>query len=143
MIAERCPNCGLRFERIEGHWIGAIGINTVATFALILFLLIASLIIFINSDVPRWYIAVGLVVVGGGIPPLIDPFTRTFWTAIDIAMRPLEPFEVDWQVVDPYAVSRAPIPSHHDGNTFAPDALSSSGTDEPLSKPETDPNEDP
>ncbi len=75
------------------------------TFAVILCLLIASLIVFINTDVPRWSIAIGLVVLAGSIPPLIDPFTRTFWTAIDIAMRPLEAFEVDWVVVDPEALT--------------------------------------
>ncbi len=106
-IAERCPRCGLKFERIEGHWVGSIGLNTIITFGTVLLALIGSLIFFINSDIPRWYVAVGLGVVALVLPPFIDPFTRTFWTAIDVAMRPLEATEVDWTVVDPDAVRSA------------------------------------
>lgn len=75
--------------------------NTIITFALVALALIVSLVLSINSDVPRWYLAVGLGVVALAVPPFIDPFTRTLWTAIDLAMRPLEPSEVDWTVVDP------------------------------------------
>jgi hypothetical protein len=126
-ISERCPRCGLKFERIEGHWIGAIGINTVVTFAVILGLLIASLIAFVDSDVPRWYIALGLMMVAASIPPLLDPFTRTFWTAIDIAMRPLEAFEVDWRIVDPAALKARPGSAvDPDGNTGIGGALGTS-----------------
>ena len=28
-MVERCPKCNLRFERIEGHWVGAVGMNTI------------------------------------------------------------------------------------------------------------------
>lgn len=149
VISERCPRCGLKFERIEGHWIGAIGTNTVVTFALILVLLISSLIAFVNTDVSRWYITGGLVVVAASIPPFIDPFTRTFWTAIDIAMRPLEAYEVDWTVVDPAAVAKGVIPSESkvSGNTPEGESLSSPGiTREPVEAEDQDvthQNEDP
>lgn len=32
VMVERCPRCRLRFERVEGHWIGAIGMNTIISF---------------------------------------------------------------------------------------------------------------
>ena len=93
--------------------------NTIITFATILVLLVGSLVIFINSDIPRWWIAAGLVFLALAIPPLIDPFTRTFWTAIDIAMRPLEAHEVDWTIVAPVSVN------DDDGNTDGNNALTS------------------
>lgn len=118
-ISERCPRCGLKFERIEGHWIGAIGMNTIVTFATLLLLLIVGLVVLLNSEVSRWAVTVFLMIVAVTVPPLIDPFTRTFWTAIDLSMRPLEAHEVDWTVVDPSFVP--PI----GGNTGDGDALTS------------------
>lgn len=103
-ISERCPRCGLKFERIEGHWIGAIGMNTILTFGTLLVLLAVVMVIVVGSDVPRWWIAGGGVVLALAIPPTIDPFTRTLWTAIDIGMRPLEAHEVDWTIVAPETV---------------------------------------
>ncbi len=100
-ISERCPRCGLKFERIEGHWIGAIGMNTIITFGFLLVVLAITMIIVVGSDVPRWWIATGGVAFALVIPPSIDPFTRTLWTAIDIGMRPLEAHEVDWTIVAP------------------------------------------
>lgn len=35
-MVERCPRCGLNLERIEGHWIGALGMNTIVTFGAVL-----------------------------------------------------------------------------------------------------------
>ena len=32
-MVERCPKCNLRFERIEGHWVGAVGMNTIFCFS--------------------------------------------------------------------------------------------------------------
>jgi uncharacterized protein (DUF983 family) len=32
-MVERCPRCALRFERIEGHWTGDLGINTIVVAA--------------------------------------------------------------------------------------------------------------
>lgn len=96
--------------------------NTIITFGLVLIALIASLIVFINRDISQWYVAIGLGFLALTIPPIIDPFTRTFWTAIDIAMRPLEATEVDWTVVDPEAVGVEPTRgegSSADGNTPA------------------------
>ena len=28
-MADRCPTCGLASDRVAGHWIGAVGINTI------------------------------------------------------------------------------------------------------------------
>lgn len=98
-MVEDCPGCGLHFERIEGHWIGAIGINTIVSFALLGIVVIVGAILTYpdGSTVRLILIAVGSAFVG---PTFFYPLSKTLWTAIDIMMRPLEPHEVDWTQVE-------------------------------------------
>ena len=87
-----CPRCQFRFERQEGHFIGAIGINTVLTFGALLMTLVIGLIL-------SWPgVAVGPILIVGsaisiGLPLLLHPVCRMLWTAIDLLMQPLEPGE--------------------------------------------------
>lgn len=97
-MADRCHRCGLRFERIEGHWIGAIGINTIVSFGILLGSLIVSLIVTF-PDFPVVPLMVFHIALAAVVPTVFFPISRTLWTAIDIAMRPLEADEVDWTVV--------------------------------------------
>jgi uncharacterized protein (DUF983 family) len=95
VMVEDCPRCDLHFERIEGHWLGAVGLNTIVTFGVLFVVLIGSLIL----AYPEFPIAPLLVVnigVAVLVPLLFHASSRTGWTAIDILMRPLEPHEVDW-----------------------------------------------
>ena len=91
MVA-RCPRCGYLFEREDGQFIGAVGMNTVITFGLLLVVLVSGFIA-TSPDTP----AVPLALIGAGIavvaPVVIYPFSKTTWTAIDLAMTPLEPGE--------------------------------------------------
>jgi uncharacterized protein (DUF983 family) len=98
-MAERCPNCGLTFGRFEGQWIGAIGINTIVSFFILMITIVVSFAVtYPDSDTKLLIgIAVGVAVL---MPILLFPFSRTFWMAIDISMTPLEPHEVDWRKVD-------------------------------------------
>ena len=82
-MVERCPKCNLRFERIEGHWVGAVGVNTIFSFAL-LFLGLAIFFFVTYPDIPMggW-----VFVFAGGygfVPLLFYPSSKTLWTAIDI-----------------------------------------------------------
>lgn len=98
-MAERCPRCGLVFERIEGHWVGAIGLNTIVSFTT----LVVVLAIGVGATIPDIPVGplVTVTVTAAVIVPLaFYPVSRTLWTGIDIAMRPLEPFEVDWTKLD-------------------------------------------
>lgn len=97
-MAERCHNCGLVFERIEGHWIGAIGMNTIVTFGAVLVFVIIAVGLTI-PDIPVAPLVAGNIAVAAVVPVLFYPASRTLWTAVDIAMRPLEAHEVDWSVV--------------------------------------------
>lgn len=87
------------FERVEGHYIGAVGINTVLTFALMLAGL-GVLIAATYPDLPGGWWVIGGSLAFGLVPVFFYPFSKTLWNAIDLAMRPLEDDEVkpveDW-----------------------------------------------
>jgi uncharacterized protein (DUF983 family) len=89
-IVDRCPRCGFRLERIEGHWIGALGINTIVSFAAVLLAVVVGFVATYQDD-SAW-VAVGLIVATAVVVPLaFYPVSKTLWSAIDLAMRPLEP----------------------------------------------------
>ncbi len=87
-MADQCRSCGLRFERIEGHWVGAVGINTIVSFA-VLFLGLSVFFFLSYPEIPMgpWvFMFAGLY---GLFPLLFYPNSKTLWTAIDILMRPI------------------------------------------------------
>ena len=105
-LADDCPNCGLHFERIEGHWMGAIGLNTIIAFGVLLIVVAGGLIVTKASG--GWKPVTVALVTAGVVPILLSPTCRTLWTGIDIAMRPLKEDEVDWSKVDPQTHSSNP-----------------------------------
>jgi uncharacterized protein (DUF983 family) len=106
-MVERCPRCGLKFERIEGHWTGDLGINTIVSFgALLVTLLVGTFATY--PDVPAVPLFVAALLVAGLTPVAFFPFSKTLWLALALAMRPLEPGEVaphDGPRTDPRAAS--------------------------------------
>ena len=105
-IVDRCPRCGFRLERIEGHWLGALGMNTVVTSAAVLVgVIVAFLLTWPDGSAAAGLI--GVVLVAVAVPLAFFPVSKTLWSAIDLAMRPLEP-EDD---VDPRWI---PPASHHE-----------------------------
>jgi uncharacterized protein (DUF983 family) len=90
----RCPRCGLRFERIEGHWTGDLGINTVVSFGVLLITLFVG-VFTTYPDVPAVPLLLIALGVAGLVPFVFYPFSKTIWLAIDLLMRPLEPDEVE------------------------------------------------
>lgn len=99
-MVEDCPRCHLHFERIEGHWLGAVGMNTIVTFALMAVVLGSSLYV-AYPEFPMVPLLSLNIAVAVAVPLLFHPSSRTLWTAVDIMMRPLEPHEVDWAEVRP------------------------------------------
>lgn len=81
-MEERCPSCGLHFEKDDGYWLGSVMINTGATEGLVLVMLVIGMVAF-WPDVP-W---VALLVVGVAtaiiFPMLFHPFSRTLWVATE------------------------------------------------------------
>jgi hypothetical protein len=92
-MRERCPRCGLRFQRIEGHWTGDVGINTIVSFGTMFLTLIVGIVV-TYPDVPgATLFGVGLAV-ALVVPLAFHPFSKTIWIALDLMMRPLEPGEL-------------------------------------------------
>lgn len=89
-MRDRCPRCDFRLERIEGHWLGALGINTIVTFGSVLVAVIGAFALTYGDDSP--VVALAIVVGTAVVVPLaFYPVSKTLWSAIDLAMRPLEP----------------------------------------------------
>jgi uncharacterized protein (DUF983 family) len=102
-MVDRCPTCTLKFERIEGHWIGSLGLNSTVIFGAMLVVLLGGSIAF-YPDVPLGPLLVAELVLALIGPLVFFPPSRTLWTGIDLLMRPLEPGEIDprFVIVDPY-----------------------------------------
>jgi uncharacterized protein (DUF983 family) len=91
-MVERCPRCGFLFERTEGQFIGAVGMNTIVTFGALLITLVVGFVVTSPDIAVVPLLAAGLAV-AALLPVVFYPFSKTTWTAIDLAMSPLEPGE--------------------------------------------------
>jgi uncharacterized protein (DUF983 family) len=101
VMVERCPRCGLKFQRIDGHWSGDLGLNTIVSFSLLFVVVLGTtLATWPDVNTPLLAILAGATTVL--VPLVYFPFSKTMWLAIDLALRPLEPGEVD----DAYGVDR-------------------------------------
>jgi uncharacterized protein (DUF983 family) len=101
-----CPRCGLRFEREEGFFLGAFVVNFgVMLITMATFIAVAVAVTLPDPDPVK--LAIGGVVVGIVVPVFFYPMSRTFWSAIDLIMKPLEPAEV----AEAEARTAAPGPS--------------------------------
>lgn len=89
-MVEHCPTCGFRFHRVEGHWIGSLGMNTIVSFAALLLSVVIGIALTMPDPPAGTLIAVS-VGVAAVVPVLFFPWSRTLWSATDLLMRPLEP----------------------------------------------------
>lgn len=93
-LKEHCDRCGLRFEREEGYWVGALIINTTVTFASFLILFVGGMVAF-WPEVP-WG-AIGVVTIGvmAVLPIVFYPLSKTIWMALELSWHPLEEREIE------------------------------------------------
>ena len=94
-LRDRCPGCGMKFEREEGFWLGGYVINIAAGESALLILLAVLIASLANgSHVTVWpYAVVGIGIAVGG-PLVTFPYSRTVWCAVYLIMKPLTPEEV-------------------------------------------------
>ena len=86
----RCPRCAFPLTREEGHWIGALGMNTIVTLGLLAATIAVSTYLTWNER--RAITLLGpAFLVAGLTPVLFFGTSQTLWSAIDLAMRPLDP----------------------------------------------------
>jgi uncharacterized protein (DUF983 family) len=111
VLRERCSRCNFRLEqRIEGHWLGSLGMNTIVSFGALLVTLVVGLVMAYPDGGlgPLLVVSVTVAVV---VPLVFFPFSKTLWSAIDLAMRPLEPDDdVDPRWIPPPAHPRPSAP---------------------------------
>lgn len=98
-MLNECPQCSLKFERIFGHSIGYIGLNTVVTFAATFAVLLVGSIA-TKPDIPVVPLLLATLFTAGVLPVLFLPSAHTMWTAIDLAVRPLTPGEIDPRFIE-------------------------------------------
>lgn len=91
-LTAQCPRCGFEFERKPGHFIGAVGMNTIVTFGLLLASVVGGVIVMWPTPEFVPLIAVTLPV-AIFVPVLFHVTAKTLWVAIDLTMKPLGPGE--------------------------------------------------
>jgi uncharacterized protein (DUF983 family) len=90
IVKERCPRCNFPIHREEGHWIGAIGMNTIVSFGL---LLVTFIVVFVLTwdDRSAALVFVSAFAVAGLTPLLFFGPSQTTWSAVHLLMNPPEP----------------------------------------------------
>lgn len=95
-LKERCPRCGLNFEREEDDYF--LGAYMVALFFMEgLFALGFLAVLIVTWPNPPW----DLIQWGGAVLLLLGvllayPFSRTVWLAVDLIFRPVSSKELGW-----------------------------------------------
>lgn len=91
-MKDHCPTCGFKFEREEGFFLGAFVVNVAVTeFALLVCIVVGFTLTLPHP--PVLLLAVLGVMLSVVVPLASYPFSKTVWSAIDLAMHPLEPAE--------------------------------------------------
>ena len=81
-IRDRCPRCGLRLEREEGGFLGAMTINY--TFTALVWLVV--LVVWLVMDLPNLRVpalAITSIAIAALVPLLFWPFSKTIWASVD------------------------------------------------------------
>jgi uncharacterized protein (DUF983 family) len=94
VLREDCPTCGFHFERKPGHFVGAVGMSTIATFGLLLITLIVGVAV-MWPDLETLPLLIPMLPVAVLFPILVHPTAKTLWVAVDLMMNPLEPGEAE------------------------------------------------
>jgi uncharacterized protein (DUF983 family) len=81
-IRERCPRCGLRLEREEGGFLGAMTLNYVITALAWVTLLVVWLVVDL-PDLNVSALTIASLAVAVLVPLLFWPFSKTIWAAVD------------------------------------------------------------
>jgi uncharacterized protein (DUF983 family) len=88
-----CPRCGLHFEREQGYWAGALALNILSTFGL----LIIAFVIVLVFTIPDVNVVLALSVLApiALFGPIVwYPFSKTLWVAVDRGfLQRLDPYE--------------------------------------------------
>ncbi|HEV7863679.1 MAG TPA: hypothetical protein VGR20_13300 [Acidimicrobiia bacterium] len=95
-MKECCPSCNLNFEGRpeEGHFLGAITINTGLTATILLlgiWLYVAVLALSDGNGPSVWFVVATSAALAVILPALFYPFTKTIWVATEITLNRMDP----------------------------------------------------
>jgi uncharacterized protein (DUF983 family) len=86
--SERCHTCGLAWRRGDvGYELGAMTINTIATFGALLAAVVVAALITAPGVSSAALVGVGLVT-AIVVPVVLYPVSYTLWQAVDLRLRP-------------------------------------------------------
>jgi uncharacterized protein (DUF983 family) len=88
-LVPRCPGCGLRFEREEGYWVGAMIVN-IAVAELAFGVILVGGILLWWPNVPWGVLTIVGVAVNAIVPVLFYPWSKTIWMAVDVLLNRLD-----------------------------------------------------
>jgi hypothetical protein len=88
-MVDRCPNCGIFFEREEGYWTGAVAVNTIVTEFVFAIVLVIG-VIWTWPDIPIKPMLIIALLLNGTFPIFFYPYSKTIWMALDLILHPLE-----------------------------------------------------
>jgi len=90
----RCPACGLRLEREEGYFLGAMLVNLLV--AELLCIAVVALLLVRTWPTPPWQLLQwGAPVLAVVLPTLLYPFSKACWLAFDLLFQPPRPEEYE------------------------------------------------
>ena len=92
-MKEACSNCGHRFEREPGYWVGAVIINTTIVFATFL-IVFGGLVLATWPEVPWVTVLVVTAIANVTAPIVLYPLSKTIWMALELSWHPLEDQEL-------------------------------------------------
>lgn len=112
-----CPTCTLKFERIFGHSLGYVGLNTIVTFTATFFVILIGSILTYQDGIKVGPLIAATLCTTIILPILFLPTAHTLWTAFDLIWRPLEPGEIDPRFIKIDPEGGAWVPDHTAGTT--------------------------
>ncbi|MCS6800432.1 MAG: DUF983 domain-containing protein [Chloroflexota bacterium] len=118
---DHCTGCGLRFEREEGFHTGGMALNLVAS-ELVFVAVLVGLVVATWPNPPWDLLRWGALLLMVAFPLFFYPFSKAFWLALDLAIRPIEPIEIvpldDWGLAGNSNARATPSAPHGTPHVF-------------------------
>ncbi len=90
---ERCSVCGLRFEREEGYWTGAIALNLSVMVVILVCAMVPLAIVFATEHQPLILFVLINLPLPVLVPILFFRHSKSLWLSIDFLINPGRPDE--------------------------------------------------
>jgi len=103
-MVDHCPRCGWNFEHEEGYWVGAMSFNIAIT-ELVFAALLAIVVLSTWPSIPVLELVIIGLVLNGLFPIFYYPFSKTLWTAVDLAFFNRIPRNKIWRAGRPQEAS--------------------------------------